>query len=78
MHGFALNLRTDPTYVEGIIACGIQDRGVTSLDREMEKQKKPLPDQKTVILELTNTFKKVYGFHRIQSFSDKSSVPGLS
>lgn len=78
MHGFALNLRTDPAYFGGIIACGIQNRGVTSLEKEIEKQGNPLPDQKTVISELTTTFKKVYGFHRIQSFSDKSSVPGLS
>jgi lipoate-protein ligase B len=78
MHGFALNLRTDPAYFGGIIACGIQDRGVTSLEMEMKKQGNPMPDQKTVISELTTTFKEVYGFHRIQSFSDKSSVPGLS
>ncbi len=30
-HGFALNLNTDLSYFDGIIACGIRDKGVTSL-----------------------------------------------
>lgn len=32
-HGFALNLNTDLSYFEGIIPCGIRDKGVTSVSQ---------------------------------------------
>ena len=37
MHGFALNVNTDLRYFEYIIPCGIKDKAVTSLKRELEK-----------------------------------------
>lgn len=37
MHGFALNVNTDLKYFEYIIPCGIKDKAVTSLERELEK-----------------------------------------
>lgn len=37
IHGFALNVNTDMKYFEYIIPCGITDKQVTSLKRELEK-----------------------------------------
>lgn len=38
MHGFALNVNTDLRYFEYIIPCGIKDKSVTSMQRELEKE----------------------------------------
>ena len=34
MHGFAFNVTTDLSMFEGIVPCGLQDRWVTSIERE--------------------------------------------
>ena len=41
MHGLALNVNTDLRYFDYIIACGIKDKGVTSLKRELEREFSP-------------------------------------
>lgn len=38
MHGFALNVNTDLRYFDYIIPCGIKDKAVTSLQRELGKR----------------------------------------
>ncbi len=35
MHGFAFNINTDLAYFDGIIPCGIKDKEVTSLEKEL-------------------------------------------
>ena len=35
MHGFAFNINTDLRYFDSIIPCGIKDKQVTSLEREL-------------------------------------------
>jgi lipoyl(octanoyl) transferase len=37
MHGFAFNINTDLTLFEGIIPCGIKEKSVTSLQKELGK-----------------------------------------
>jgi lipoyl(octanoyl) transferase len=37
MHGFALNVATDLSYFEHIVPCGISDKAVTSMEKEMGK-----------------------------------------
>lgn len=38
MHGFGLNVNTDLRYFEYIIPCGIKDKAVTSISRELERK----------------------------------------
>lgn len=38
MHGFAFNVNTDLKLFNGIIPCGISDKDVTSLNRELNKE----------------------------------------
>lgn len=38
MHGFAFNVNTDLNLFSGIIPCGIQDKSVTSLNKELKKE----------------------------------------
>lgn len=37
MHGFAFNVNTDLNYFDHIIPCGIDDKGVTSMEKELNK-----------------------------------------
>ncbi|MBA2249566.1 MAG: lipoyl(octanoyl) transferase LipB [Chitinophagaceae bacterium] len=38
MHGFALNVNTDLSYFENIIPCGIQNKQVTSMQKELAQK----------------------------------------
>jgi lipoyl(octanoyl) transferase len=38
MHGFALNVNSDLSYFTNIIPCGIQDKGVTSMEKELGRK----------------------------------------
>ena len=38
MHGLALNVNTDLSYFNGIVPCGISEKGVTSISNELNKK----------------------------------------
>ena len=38
MHGFAFNINSDLDYFNNIVPCGISDKKVTSLQKELNKE----------------------------------------
>jgi lipoyl(octanoyl) transferase len=58
MHGFAFNVNTDLSLFNGIIPCGIQDKEVTSLKRELGKEI-PVSDVKHSLLKY---FKEIFNY----------------
>ena len=63
MHGLAFNINTDLQYFDYIIPCGIQDKAVTSLNKEVGKEKlevEPIKNSLTQhFLELFEAEKKI-------------------
>ncbi len=56
MHGFALNVNTDLSYFNNIIPCGIQNKQVTSMEKELGAKL----DYETVKNQLKLSFEKVF------------------
>lgn len=56
-HGFALNVRTDLSFFQTIVPCGIQDRQVTSVQRVLGPDA-PIPDAASL---LVPAFCRVFG-----------------
>ncbi|UEG49132.1 lipoyl(octanoyl) transferase LipB [Ferruginibacter lapsinanis] len=56
MHGFALNVNTDLSYFNNIIPCGIQNKQVTSLQRELGRE----VEYELVKRQLLSNFEKVF------------------
>ncbi len=57
MHGFALNVNTDLNYFNYIIPCGIQNKQVTSMEKELGR----LLDMEEVRGALKTAFEEVFG-----------------
>ncbi len=60
LHGFALNVNTDMRYFEYIIPCGIKDKQVTSLKRELERELSP-QEMEDIKSKITKHFADVFG-----------------
>ncbi|MFN5423414.1 MAG: lipoyl(octanoyl) transferase LipB [bacterium] len=56
MHGFALNVNTDLAYFNSIVPCGIPDKQVTSLQKELGRE----VDMNEVKALLLSNFEKVF------------------
>lgn len=65
MHGFAFNVNTDLNLFDGIIPCGIQNKAVTSLSAELEKNQEINIVKNKVI----NNFKDVFEYEIVSSLS---------
>lgn len=63
MHGFAFNVNTNLDHYGGIIPCGIFHRGVTSLEKQLDR---PL-DMEEVKAVVLSSFQKVFGFTEVRS-----------
>ena len=69
MHGFAFNINTDLKLFNGIIPCGITDKDVTSLNREL-KTEIPLNDVKEKII---HHFSNNFNYDQIE-FKSKNKI----
>lgn len=58
MHGFAFNVLTDLNYFQNIIPCGIDDKAVTSLEKELGEK----PNLQEVQNRLKNHLIQLFGF----------------
>ena len=57
MHGFALNVNTDLQYFENIIPCGIADKQVTSIQKELSKEVDMLLVQQKMMQHFATVFR---------------------
>lgn len=58
MHGFAFNINTELNYFKQIIPCGIEDKGVSSLQTELGRE----IDMSEVKEKLKHNFAQVFGY----------------
>ena len=72
MHGFALNVNTDLSYFNHIIPCGIQNKQVTSIEKELGYK----VDMEEVKARIQYYFEQVFGILLTPLKEDKQLVTG--
>lgn len=63
MHGWALNVNTELDYFNFIIPCGITDKAVTSMQKELGR----VVDMEEVSVKLKSNFAKVFGCNIVEA-----------
>ncbi|TBR19694.1 MAG: lipoyl(octanoyl) transferase LipB [Chitinophagaceae bacterium] len=66
MHGFALNVNTDLTYFNNIVPCGIQNKQVTSIEKELSVK----IDLEEVKKKVKDNFEKVFHVTLLNKIQD--------
>jgi len=56
MHGFAFNVNTDLNYFNYIVPCGITDKAVTSLSKELGREMDMDEVKRILLKELADVF----------------------
>jgi lipoyl(octanoyl) transferase len=68
-HGFAFNVNTDLRYFDGIVPCGLRDKGVTSLQKLLGR---PV-EMDEVIERVARQFGRVFGVEMVEQVESRGS-----
>ena len=74
MHGFALNVNTDLSLFNGIIPCGIRDKEVTSLKKEIGNRVDIFEVKKNIL----KNFEKVFEYNKIINMQSDNKILSLN
>ena len=70
MHGFAFNVNTDLNLFNGIIPCGIRDKAVTSIQKELNRK----IEIQEVKEKLLANFNEIFGYDEVLTVNDVGLV----
>jgi len=70
MHGFAFNVNTNLDFFKGIIPCGISDKDVTSLQKELNREI-DIKSAKEIILK---NFMNIFGYNRLRELDKEELI----
>ena len=72
MHGLAFNVNSDLKYFDYIVPCGIEDKGVTSLDKELGR-KVDMEEAKKILMD---KFESIFGLKLLQESNSINQYSG--